>query len=277
MALNVLPSSSAVSDPGLVRLYAKALLHWLRHYADENDIEVGSAIINPDLPTVDEAHTLLDASIPADIGIETVLRQIDAAFAGARSSCARVMLRPELPEVDQRQYADAMALRGYVRNAVHVLLLEQMTGPMEQTRPGLTIIPARASFRHAIALAQEMMGGDPAQSAESLCLHLDDPHYDAVIALDDQGHAVASAGILAVGEAGLLRHLFVTPAYRRRGIGRLMLARAMDICERSVFRHVLAATPAGNEPLGRLLSSSGFRTVGDVTLFRRPDDALGEL
>ena len=65
MQLPVVPSSSVVSEATLVRLYDRALLHWLRHYGDENDIEVGVAIVNAELAHVPEASTLLDAIVPA--------------------------------------------------------------------------------------------------------------------------------------------------------------------------------------------------------------------
>ena len=167
------------------------------------------------------------------------------------------MANPDSAGALPAELCDLLLGRGYVRDAVHVLSLGQAPAELKQTYQGLTIIPARASFRHATQLAQELIGGEAAQAAEGLQLHLDDSHYDAVIALGDD-KPVAWSGVLAVGEVGLLRHLYVSPQHRRRGIGRVMLARALDICERSAFRHVLAGVGAGNEPLLRLLTRNGF-------------------
>ncbi len=276
MQLPVVPSSSVVSEATLVRLYDRALLHWLRHYGDENNIEVGAAIANAELAAVPEASTLLDAMLPPDVSAQAALSQIDAAFQRTGATCARIVVNPDSAGALPAELCDLLPGRGYVKDTVHVLSLGQARTELKQTYQGLTIIPARASFRHAIQLAQELIGGEAAQAAEGLQLHLDDSHYDAVIALGDD-KAVAWAGVLAVGEVGLLRHVYVCPQYRGRGIGRVMLARALDICERSAFRHVLAGVAAGNEPLLRLLTRSGFRAIGEVTVFRRQDDPIGEL
>lgn len=276
MTLPVLPSSSIVSEATLLRLYDRALLHWLRHYGDENDIEVGVAIANAELPRIAEANTLLDAIVPAEASGEAIIGLIDAAFGRLRASCARIVLNPDSAGTLPTAFSDLLLGRGYVKDTVQVLALGQAPGGLKQTYEGLTIIPARASFRHAAQLAQELIGGEAAQAAESLQLHLDDSHYDAVIALGDD-KAVAWAGVQAAGEVGLLRQLYVSPQHRGRGIGTVMLARALDICQRSAFRHVLAGVAAGNEPLLQLLTRNGFSRIGQITVFRRPDDVLGEL
>lgn len=289
MALPVLPSSSEVSPASLLRLYDRALLHWLRHYGDEVDIEVGVAVASAELPAIAQAHTLLDAALPAGaagVGPQAILGQIDAAFARARAGtgCARIVLN--LDQNPPAELSEALLQRGYVQDAVQVLALRQAPQGLAQNYQGLTIIPARASFPHTMALARKMCGGAggaaersdlaAAQAEESMQLHLDDPHYDALIALGD-GRAVALGGVLAVGEVGLLRQVYVSPDFRRKGVGKVMLARVLDICERAAFRHVLAAVPRANEALSGLLTACGFGLVGQVAFFRKPDDTPGEL
>ena len=276
MTLPVLPSSSIVSQATLLRLYDRALLHWLRHYGDENDIEVGVAIASSELPGIPEANTLLDAIVPAEASGQPIMDRIDAAFTTSGARCARIVLNPDSAETLPSEFCDLLLSQGYVKDTVQVLALVQAPGGLKQTYEGLTIIPARASFRHATQLAQEMIGGESGQAAQSLQLHLDDSHYDALIALSDD-KAVAWAGVLAAGEVGLLRQLYVSPQHRHRGIGTVMLARALDICQRSAFRHVLAGVAGGNEAYLSLLTKSGFRTVGTIVLFRRGEDCLGEL
>ena len=276
MTLPVLPSSTIVSEATLLRHYDRALLHWLRHYGDENDIGVGVAIAHPELSRIAEANTLLDAIVPAAASGEATIGQIDAAFGSLRASCARIVLNPDSAATLPAEFSDLLLGRGYVKDTVQVLALGQAPGGLKQTYEGLTIIPARASFHHATQLAQEMIAAEAAQATESLQLHLDDSHYDALIALGD-GKAVACAGVLAAGEVGLLRQLYVSPQHRRRGIGTVLLARALDICQRSAFRHVLAGVAGRNEAYLSLLTKSGFRTVGTIVLFRRGEDCFGEL
>src|SRR5437868_1200597 len=76
-------------------------------------------------------------------------------------------------------------------------------------------------------------------------LHLDDPHYDALLALKD-GAAVASIGVLAVGEIGRIDEVYVAEQHRRQGLGRVMMNRVLEICARSLFKHVLLSCGADN-------------------------------
>ena len=105
-------------------------------------------------------------------------------------------------------------------------------------------------------------------------LHLDDPHWDALIALKD-GTAVARAGVLAVGEVGLVEHVFVSPRFRRQGIGRTMMSRALEICARSLFKHILLGVAADNAPAVGLYRPLGFGRVGQSVSYR--DAAAGSM
>ena len=83
-----------------------------------------------------------------------------------------------------------------------ILYLDRLPGGLiPGTRDELRIIPARASFKHARMLHEEsaQQWHEP-QLAEAAMLHLDDPHYDALIAIKD-GAAAAHAGVLAVGRS----------------------------------------------------------------------------
>jgi ribosomal protein S18 acetylase RimI-like enzyme len=140
-------------------------------------------------------------------------------------------------------------------------------GPEAQ---GLTIIPARASFRHARDLAEEAAGeSGGSQEAEAAMLHLDDPHWDAAIALLG-GKAVARAGVLAVGDVGRIEHVFVSEAHRRQGIGRTMMGRALEVCTRSLFKHVLLRVRPDDAPAVSLCTGFGFRRVGSMVAYEAP-------
>ncbi len=135
--------------------------------------------------------------------------------------------------------------------------------------PGLTIIPARASFRLTRQLFEEMAGrwGEP-RIADAAILHLDDPHWDALLAIEN-GVAVGYAGVLAVGDLGRIDQVFVAASSRRQGIGRTIVSRAMEVCARSQFRHVMLAVAPGNAPAQALYSQLGFRKIGQIVAYQR--------
>ncbi len=78
-------------------------------------------------------------------------------------------------------------------------------------------------------------------------------------------------GVLAAGDVGRVDRLFLVPAPRRQGVGAVRLERALEICARSLFRHVLLAAAPGDAAAAGLAGRYGFRKVGTVVQYRAPD------
>ena len=145
------------------------------------------------------------------------------------------------------------------------------TEPLREV-DNLKIIPARASFRHARALAEESARDWNAPAlADAKMLHLDDPHTDALLAIRD-GVAAATTAVLSVGEIGAIQELFVSAPFRRQGIGRTMMSRALEICARSLFKHVFVCVEPDNAPAIGLYHRCGFQKVGETVSYRAPGD-----
>jgi ribosomal protein S18 acetylase RimI-like enzyme len=135
---------------------------------------------------------------------------------------------------------------------------------------GLKIIPSRASFRHARELAdQSSKRWNEPQLVEAAMLHLEDPHFDSLLALKD-GEAIATAGVLAVGEIGRIDEVFVAEPFRRLGIGRTMMSRVLETCARSLFKHVMLSCLSDNESAKALYAQLGFRRIGTIESFVAP-------
>lgn len=142
--------------------------------------------------------------------------------------------------------------------------LAAMPAALSQTHPELTIIPARAGFKHVEQIAAEMRPQIPPQQAiEAQMCHLDDPHVDAVVGLRDK-QAVAYGSVLSLGEAGLIMDLFVSTDCRRRGYGRTMAGHLLDICVRSVFKDVLWVLPEHDPRAEGFAERLGFVPVQTV-------------
>jgi ribosomal protein S18 acetylase RimI-like enzyme len=107
-----------------------------------------------------------------------------------------------------------------------------------------------------------------AQLTEAAMLRLDDPHYDALIAIKDSA-AIAHVGVLAVGEIGAIYQLCVTEALRRRGFGTVMMSRAMEICARSLFKHVFLGVTPSNTAAIQLYTKFGFRKIGEWVEYQK--------
>jgi GNAT superfamily N-acetyltransferase len=239
-SLTVLKSSHTATPEQLVRLFHQSQLEWTRHLGEEIELDFGRWISQP-------ANCLLDAFLlpgikPADLIAEMHRRSL------AWRCCS---LNPSVPADQTIPLADALIAIGWNSQPSTILYRRSPVAPVMPTIDDLKIIPARASFRHY----RQLLGSDTA------LLHLDDSHFDALLALK-AGQPVGSIGVLTSGEVGTVRQWFVHPDHRRQGIGKLLFDRAMEICTRSVLRHVMIGIPDHNHPANSLCQAFGFEPLG---------------
>ena len=266
-----LPILNVPTDPtpeNLVRLFHRTELHWVRSLGEETQLDVGAAFTNAALPAVGDANLVMDAAVPPGTSAPEALAEAEAHFAAAGVACRQWVMNPAAPAERVAPLVGLITSRGWRPKPYDIMhLAGRPPGPVREAA-GLTIIPARASFRHARRLAEEAAAcrGEP-QLADASMLPLDDPHWDVQIALRE-GRVVARAGVLAVGEIGRIEPVFVAEDCRRQGIGRTMMSRVLETCARSLFRHVmLSVTPEEREAI-ELYSGLGFRKIGQLVAYR---------
>jgi ribosomal protein S18 acetylase RimI-like enzyme len=264
-----LPILQSPGSADLVRLFHKTELNWARHLGEEAALDVGTAISNPELSNVWDANRVLDAALPEDGSVAEAVEEVEAHFRQAGTRCAMWLLNPAAPAERTAPLATHLTRTGWRHHAADILYLAgRPTNPVSEVG-GLTVIPARASYRHARALAEESAAGwGQPQLADAALAHLDDPHFDALLALKD-GAAAGTAGVLAAGEIGRIDQVFVSQPFRRRGVGRTLMSRVLEVCARSLFKHVMLSVRPDNEPAQALYRELGFRKVGEIVSYRR--------
>jgi ribosomal protein S18 acetylase RimI-like enzyme len=212
----------------------------------------------------------MDAAVPPGATPADAVQEVREHFRAAGASCRQWFMNPAAAESQTRPLADCLAAGGWTPRTFDVMYRAGQSAARVAETPGLTIIPARASFRHARELAEEAAAeSSERQGADADMLHLDDPHWDAAVALLD-GRAVARAGVLAVGDVGRVEDVYVGAAHRRRGIGRTMMGRAMEVCARSLFKHVLLRVRPDDAAAVGLCTGFGFRTIGRMIAYEAP-------
>jgi ribosomal protein S18 acetylase RimI-like enzyme len=267
MPLPILSSSQA-SPETLIRLYHKTEHHWTQHFAEEKELSVGSAFCNPDLKNVFDANRLLDGALAEGQSPADAVEEVRGYFEPQDARCMRWGMNPSAPSDRVEPFVDHLLQLGFTRGAHDIMYLQHMPQTKITEVADAKVIPARASFRHARALAEESANEkwkEP-QLADAAMMHLDDPHWDALLALKD-GTAVATLGVLAVGEIGRIEQVFVSPEHRRRGIGRTMMSRALEICARSLFKHVFLSCDGDNTPAIALYKELGFTKIGEIVSY----------
>jgi GNAT superfamily N-acetyltransferase len=256
------------SDEDRLRLFLRTQLHWGQALGEQTELDVGTAIVNPDLPELADANFVIQAALADNQPPEQALRQVEEHFVAQRSRCGQWLMNHGSPAHHVQPLVEHLLANGYQRHSMRVMHLLGVPGQIVEVG-GLKIIPARASHRHAQQLAQIAAAelGRP-DIAQSMLLHLDDPNWDSILALDGPD-AVAIAGVLSVGDIGRLDQIYVVPSHRRRGIGRTMISRTLEICARSVFQQVLTATWPDQRDVTQLLVGIGFMESGEIPIYRR--------
>lgn len=275
MPLPVLPSDFAPDDSSLIRLFYQSERLWCGHLGEESTLEVGSAICNPQFPGVWDANALFDAAAPAGMTPAQLVAEAEAFYASRGVRCAAIVPNPTSPREAARELTDQLAAAGYRRVEFDVMHAAPVQAGDAVTPEGMKIIPARASFRHLRALIDEWTGPlGVAEMTDAVLQHYDDSRYDALLALAG-GTAVGHIGVFAMGEVGRIDDVFVSAPMRGRGLGRLLMARAAEICQRSLFRHVMLSVDPANAVARGLYTACGFRRIGSFVTWRAPWTAGG--
>jgi len=255
-------------------MYHRCELHWCRQLAEETVLDVGTALANRDLSEVYDANVMLDASLPEGVSPAGAVGMVHDHYRAQGTTCHKWVLNPSLPRERVEPLAEHLLALGHTRGSYDMMYLTgRPTGTIEEVG-GVTIIPARASFRHARELQEEAAAKwKTPQLTDAGMLHLEDPQSDSVMAMKD-GRAVAMAVVLPVGEIGCIEDVFVSAAYRGQGIGRTIMSRALEICARSLFKHVFLSVDPTNAPAVSLSRKIGFERIGDFTVYRASGSAV---
>ena len=269
MSLPILPSHRSVSTDDLIRFFYQAETDWGRQVGEESPLDAGRALTNPGLAQVSDANQVVDAAVPAGATPQDVVAEADAHFAAQGTAVLKWVINPSLPVAQTKPLAEHVTSLGFHPRGYEIYHLAGRPAGAIVEVPGLTIIPARASFKHTRALADEAAAYFKfPQLADAIVLHIEDPQTDALLALRD-GEPAAYVSILNMGEIGYISELFVADKFRNRGVGRTMLSRAMEVCARAVHRHVFIGVDATNMPAVRLYEQFGFKRIGTFSFYSK--------
>jgi ribosomal protein S18 acetylase RimI-like enzyme len=267
MPLPILQVRSEPTDVDLRRLFHRTDSMWVGGVAEGTQLECGTAYANAALGSVWDANNVRDAALPEGMTPVHAVAEVDAHYAGQAVRCAYWVMNPSAPEANTRPLAEHLLASGHHAVRDDIFYLRKVPAGFIAPVAGLTIIPARASYKHARALASEGLEGAFAEERiEGRMQHLDDPHFDALLAIKGD-RAVAHLGVLAVGDLALIQGVYVSPDVRRQGIGRTMMARALEIFERSLFKQVFLSTEPGNAAAQALYAELGFVKIGELVRY----------
>jgi hypothetical protein len=268
-----LPILQAHHDPtpaDLVRLLHRTSATWVTHLAEAESLDVGTAYANRELAALPDANHVRDAALHPGLSPADAVAQVQAHFSRHGTRCTYWVMNPSAPPEQTQPLADSLLAGGHRRQGDDILYLRKAAPHDTPVPGGLKVIPARASYRHVEQLFREAHAGPNVEAHLQAALsHLDDPHYDALLALAGD-RAVSSLGVHLVGELAQLQQLYVAPAHRRQRVATLMVNRGLEICARSLSKHIFALIDPADEAARALAASFGFDRIGVFERFVAP-------
>jgi len=233
---------------------------WALALGDVTELSGATAISNPALADVWDAHRVFVSG---------------ADFNSVRDALSQAGIKAVVWDINRCAARDAMeaALRdnSFQRRAGPVQVLKKWNRPAP-TSTEVIVIPARAALDQYAELCRQWTAEDKqdAALAHAMTLHLDDPKYDALIALDDAG-PVGMAGLQSRGDAGRLQEVYVVPTHRGRGIGSMLLDRVIELAARAQLKSIFVMTAPGNHKARALYTRLGFDLLGDYVVYMPAD------
>lgn len=246
--------------------------------AQVDALDMGSAYYCGAHPESADANQLRDASLARQNAVEAY-ESVERYYAGRNLTCLR--WSPAAGEPIE-PHAALLEPRGWGRVEMQVCVLvdwpsPERLAPAVRTATGgsttLRIISGRAMRR---ALRGTVLDADAgrfdaatrAAQADELSERMNDANFDALVALigdEPAGRIVYHE----VGDIAALRDLYVVAAHRRRGVGRALLAHAVQQALRLAPRICVTRVDAANCVARRLVESFGFRAEGTLVSWER--------
>lgn len=272
MELPISPQQYRPTPDALIRAAKRAALVLGRAIAQETTVEAGTLLSSGERPTVAAANYAGEVTVPDALSARDAIDQILAHYQDRGLTChamdaADTYWPHEIPPI--------LSGLGYYPSNRMVCLLDAYVPPAADRRCSeLQIIPARASYAELrgffaeMAATQDRADADQARAvAQARVDQLDEPRVEVFLGRLD-GRAVGVAGVVTLGNLGVLYDLFTLPAARQRGVGAAMIAHTLDHCRRAQFEQVIASFPQ-NCPHLPFYTAMGFKVIGTFIRFRR--------
>ena len=266
MRLDVLGATPPNDPQRVLALADQAYADYCSAGRETEQVDLGLAICTPKYPRVHDANRLFFARVPRGADAEELLADAERHYVTRGSTLQRLMLARLAPKAETVPLLELLRRRGWRELHFDIMRLDRASPLRERT---CRIISARSAMRLYDAFAREAAASIEPQLADVSIERLDDPQYEALVAIVD-GRVVARAALMTSGEVGLIEQVKVLDAYRRRGLGRAVVEAAIELCMRAQLKHVLLTVGTHNEVAKRLYASLGFTKLGEEVTFAAP-------
>jgi ribosomal protein S18 acetylase RimI-like enzyme len=259
MQLPIAPQSYRPGTDALIRAVKRTWTILGRVVADEQQLDTATVFVNPDRPLVRSANFATDVQGSPDEAL--------AYFETHHLPCH--IISPS----DAQWSDDVQPPVGYALSTRHVMLLDRYHRP-NRLCDDLQVVPIRAIYPQLRPFYERFArvghGADDAlaeQLAGVMIDRLDEPRLELFVGRIDK-QPVAVAGVIALGDIGVISPAWTDPAHRRKGIAQALMDYTLDHCSRAQFESVVIDRGDGCSSIA-FYESLGFKIAGSYARYLR--------
>lgn len=240
---------------------------YYEHFSERTPISCGVAYTCPQFPRLHDGNHLDEIVIPDEGSLERAWEEAEAFFAERGLTCYRWTPAFDQPAEPLEQF---LVPRGYQVSRDRVMIWQQDLDLPR--RPDVRMVQARAmrdAYRAVIENGDDYDPQTRAMLADVALERLDDPNYDAFVALRD-GQPAGGGALMQVGDLASVEDVQVVPAHRRKGVATTMLSFLLAMSRRLSMRLTVVEWSDDNEPARALYERCGFASAGTYVAFVAP-------
>jgi GNAT superfamily N-acetyltransferase len=271
----------------MVRAIHRAAVVLARTAGQVREVQGGQVCVRADRPGVRAVNFAADVQLPESISSEQEARDwlalILSVFADQRTPCHVLYPRQSQWALPLKAALDEAGYEPVVRK---VFELSRYRGPASVNQ-AVQVAPARALYpqlpefyfhqAHVEHHADERLAND---YAATMIDFLDEPRLELFIARmkDQRGLAqnVAVAGVLSLGQTGVVIPAWTDPAYRGKGVAGTLMNHVMDACARALFTQVILDRSTHCPAIG-FYEAMGFTQIDTFVKYRLRQPQLAAL
>lgn len=241
MELPIARQSYLPPAEALVRALRRADAMLAACTSEQQSLDAGTVFLATSRPSVPFANFVADVRQPEGVSAADAIDSVLAPFRTARVRCAWL-------DANEAAWpaplADAAAAAGYAPRHHTLFLLDAYTPSPPRGEPP-QIIPARSSyalvrqlFERQAVTEHAAAGSASKEIADAWVDQLDEVKAEMFLALVE-GKAAGAAGVLGLGQIGVLIPAYTNPDFRGKGVAGALMAHVLDFASRALFENVI--------------------------------------
>lgn len=268
MELPIARQSYLPPADALVRAIRRADATLAACTSEQLSLDAGTVFLAPSRPSVPFSNFVAEVRQPENVSAVEAIDSVLAPFRAARVQCAWL-------DANEAAWAaplaDAATAAGFAPLNHTVFLLDGYKPSPPRGQPP-QIIPARSSYTlvrqlfERQAVTEHAAAGSAIQEIVGAWVdQLDEVKAELFLALID-GKPAGAAGVLGLGQIGVLIPAYTNPDFRGKGVAGALMAHVLDFASRALFENVILHRHDGC-PAIPFYVSMGFKPLTNFTRY----------